>query len=324
MHTTVYSQQSLSQSDATIMIDDFVSKVLSTTGLAYKNRSDSAERGNGRLQSYRLFLPAMLNVFDGRVAYDFSEPLKLFNETRQEIRLVATGAHFTCPDPDDRDRYLSERECFNLLIKRIRKNGQDGRYARKLGDRAHDVGIQSYELREYVSAVMEVYPQTLVVRGTLRYPSALKTWFRVGDVFADRHRLLNLIASPPIFSGLAGYTLRIEQTEMWGFSIQTVFFFNAATIKSEACHALQLAEVLSAMSDKSGYWDNIGQDLTGWHEAQGRTTGLFDREETAAILRMAKAMTGLGRVNRSLRVMPERALPIFTRTWPSNQNDQAA
>lgn len=324
MHTTSYQQQSLSQSDVTIMINDFVSKVLSTTGVAYKNRSDSAERGNGMLQSYRPFLPAMLNVFNGRVAYDFSEPLKLFNGTRQEIQLVATGAHFTCPDPDDRDRYLPERECFNLLIECIRKNGQGGRYARKLGDRAHEVRIQSYELQEYMSAVMEVYPQTLVVRGTLRYPSALKTWFRVGDVFTDRYRLLNLIASHPVFAGLAGYTLRVEQTEMWGFSIQAAFFFNAATIKSGACHAQQLAEVLSAMTDKSGYWDDIGQDLIGWNEAEGRTTGLFDRTETAAILRMAKAMTGLGRVNRSLRIMPERAQPIFTGTWPDNQSGQTA
>jgi len=47
------------------------------------------------------------------------------------------------------------------------------------------------------------------------------------------------------------------------------FFLQCGHIKSEACSCFELAEVFEAHAHKSGYWDNIFSDLTGWHEAQG-------------------------------------------------------
>jgi len=85
----------------------------------------------GRLQSYRLFLPAIVEMcLTGGLLRLQRAPEKTVNRDRREFGLWLLGLISLCLTSDDRDRYLSEREVpSNLLIKRIRKNGQDGRYA---------------------------------------------------------------------------------------------------------------------------------------------------------------------------------------------------
>jgi len=82
-----------------------------------------------------------------------------------------------------------------------------GRYARKLGGSSPlTLEFQSYELREYRSAVMEVYPQTCCM-GTRPATKPLRPGFRVGDVFADRQPLAQEPdCQSPDFSDWAGYT----------------------------------------------------------------------------------------------------------------------
>jgi len=325
MRITSYPEQSLSQSDATIMVDDFVTTVLCSSSLAFRTPSDPDVKGDRRLQRYMPCLRAMADLFAGRVDYDTCEHLQLFNNARLEIQLKAIGSCFTCPAPNGSDRYLSDRECFNQLIKCIRKNGHDGSYVRSLGDRAHDFKTRSYELKAYVEAVMEVYPRTMVVRVNLRYMGAFKSWFRVGDVFADRCRLLNVIASHPVFADLSGYVLEIEQTYEEGFYIHATFFLDGSKVKSEADHIQRIGELWDDVTDGRGCWDDIGQGLAGWHEERRwRTTGLFDRADVTTILRMAKGMTSLDRACKSLRIMPEDGQALITGRWPNSQSYQAA
>lgn len=318
MPTTSFSQQQLSQADATLMVDDFVATILNSTGLAYRTPSNPEARINRRLQRYLPYLRAMVDVFNGRVDYDFSEPLELFNDARLEIRLEGIGSSFTCPAPDDSDRYLSEPECFNLLIECIRKRGQNGRYARSLGDRAHDLNIQSQELKEYVETVMEVYPRTMVVRGSLRYKGVFKSWFRVGDVFAGRCRLLSAIASHPAFTGLNGYILGIEQSDKWGFYIRVAFFFDASKVLSKTDHIRRIGKLWSDITDGRGCWDDLAQDLAGMHgERRSPTAGVFHKEDVSAVTRMARGLAGSYKLSKDLRIMPEDGQALIIGKWPS-------
>lgn len=298
------------------MVDEFVATVLCSSSLAFKTRSDPDVKGDSRLQRYMPCLRTMMDLFNGRVDYDLSEPLRLFNSARLEIQLEGVGSHFICPAPNDSDRYLSDRECFNLLIKCIRKNSHDGRYVRSLRDRAHDFKIRSHELKTYVETVMEVYPRTLVLRGSLCYMEALKPWFRVGDVFADRCHLLNALAGHPIFADLAGYTLEVEQADMQGFYINAAFYLDASKVENQVDHTQQIGGLWADITDGRGYWDDIGQNLAGWHGREGRTTGVFETANQTKILRVAKGMTGLGRASKALRIMPKGGQAVITGRWP--------
>lgn len=325
MHTTITPQQSLSQSDATIMIDDFVADVLYSTGLAFKTDSSPDAEINRGLRRYTRYLRAMVNVFDGWVDYDFGESLELFNDTRLEMRLEDLGSRFTCPAPDGGHRFLSEPECFNLLIERIRENSQSIRYIRGERDLAHESRIQAQELEEYVNDVLEVYPHTMVVRVNLCYMGVIKPWLKVGDVFADRCRLLNVIAIHPVFAHLSGYVLRIEQTDKKGFYIHAVFFYDASEVKNEAYRAQRIGELWTEITQGKGCWDDIGQSRDGWN-GRGRyvVTGVFRRVDAVPCRRVAQDLATLAPTGQYLRIKPENGQAFITGRWPSNQRHQTA
>lgn len=116
----------------------------------------------------------------------------------------------------------------------------------------------------------------MVVKLNLYYTGVLKSWLRVGDVFADRCRLDSLIGHHRAFTHLSGHVLKIEQTDRRGFCIHAAFFFDAFVVKNEACRALLIGELWTEITQRPFPWDDIGQASSGW---RGRgipcTTGVF-------------------------------------------------
>lgn len=325
MHTTSYPQQSLPQSDITIMIDDFVQEVLYNPGLAYKADSNPDAGINPRLKRYVRYLRAMVDVFNGWVDYDFNEHLELFNEARLEMRLEDLGFRFTCPAPDDGHRFLSEPECINVLVERIRELSQDRRYVRAERDRAEEAESQAQELERYVYEVMELHQHTMVVRLNLYYMGAFKSWLRVGDVFADRCRLISLLGGHPAFRHLSGYVLRIEQTDRWGFHIHAAFFFDASVVTHEEDQALLIGEFWEEITQGKGRWRDIGQAWTGRSERGGRcVTGIFRRSDPSVCLWVARYMTRYAPSHHYMRIKPEGGQACIMGRWLGDQRYQAA
>src|SRR5690606_15822118 len=302
------------------MIDDFVRRVFNSTGLAYRAPSDPEARVNSTLQCYMPYFRAMVDVFNGRVDYDFSVPLELFNDVRLEIGLRAIGPCLTCLAHNEDSCYLqSEAECINFFIQCLREKAQRGGYIRSLSDRAHDASIQSQELKEYVETVMEVCPRTMVVRGNLCYQGAFKSWFRVGDVFAGRCLLINAISSHAAFAGLTGYILGIEQSERWGFYIHAVFFFDAYKVMGEAERVQLIKELWAEITEGRGCWGDTDQDSADWHPGGlYSTTGVFDVAEVSTSSRVAKGMMTISRGSRSLRIKPENGQVLKIGRWPGS------
>lgn len=313
MHTTNYPQLILSQSEAAIKIDDFVQEVLYSPGLAYKVDSNSDEEINPRLKHYVRYLRVMVDVFNGWTDYDFSEHLELFNDTRLEIRLEDLDSHFTCPAPDDSFRFLSEAECINLLVERIRENSRSIRYLRGTRDRAYESRMQTRDLGEYVSGVMSRYARTLVVRVNLYYRGVSKPWLRAEDVFAARNRLAGQIGRNEVFEHLSGYVLRIEQADRQGFHIHAAFFFNASEVQNEAYRAKKIGELWIKVTHGKGFWHDSGRAWLSKHGRGGqRTTGVFKRTDTDACFRVARYMSYLAKTSQYLRIKPENGRAYST------------
>lgn len=321
MHSTNYPQLILSQSEAAIKIDDFVQEILYSPGLAYKvdsnSNSNSDEEINPRLKHYVRYLRVMVDVFNGWTDYDFSEHLELFNDTRLEIRLEDLDSHFTCPAPDDSFRFLSEAECINLLVERIRENSRSIRYLRGTRDRAYESRMQTRDLGEYVSGVMSRYARTLVVRVNLYYRGVSKPWLRAEDVFAARNRLAGQIGRNEVFEHLSGYVLRIEQADRQGFHIHAAFFFNASEVQNEAYRAKKIGELWIKVTHGKGFWHDSGRAWLSKHGRGGqRTTGVFKRTDTDACFRVARYMSYLAKTSQYLRIKPENGRAYSTGQLP--------
>lgn len=315
MHSTNYPQLILSQSEAAIKIDDFVQEILYSPGLAYKvdSNSNSDEEINPRLKHYVRYLRVMVDVFNGWTDYDFSEHLKLFNDTRLEMGLEDLGSHFTCPIPGGNYGFLSQEEAVNVLIERMRENSTSNQYLRGKRDRAYESRKQSQELEEYVENVMERYARTLVVRVNFYYRNVSKPWIKVEDVFADRNRLASLIGRDPAFEHLSGYILRIEQADRQGFHVHGAFFFDASKVQNEAYRARRIGEVWKQVTLGKGYWHDSGGTWVAKHGRGKRcTTGVFRRADACACRRVARYMTYLAKSSQYLRVKPENGRTYST------------
>lgn len=316
MSTTTHTNLPfLSQSDLAIRIDRFVSKALSTNTLAYDIDPDGVKPLRMRELGFDLgYLRQMIDLFDGRVDYDFSENLCLFIDACHDIALDDLGTKFVCQVPDGMG-FLDEPHCFNLLVERIRELGSDIRYRRKVSDRGYGANCKASTVQEYVTRVMDRYARTLVVRVNLYYRCEIRQRLKVEDVFADVDQLVKAQRYNQTFEYLTGYILRVEQGDDQGFHIHAAFFFDGSKVCREFYKAEQIGRLWEDITRGRGYWHDSGRSWSG--EDSERGTGMFRRDDLRGREAVCKLMTYLTKGDQYLRIRPARARVYRTGHGPS-------
>lgn len=316
MSTTTYtSLPILSQSDLAIHIDRFVNRALSTNTLAYDIDPDGVKPPRMRELGYDLrYLRQMIDLFDGRVDYDFSENLFLFIDACHDIGLDDLGRKFICQALDGMG-FLDEPHCFNRLVERIRELGQDNRYGRRVSDRRYQANLKSKLVQEYVARVMDRYARTLVIRVNLYYRSEARPKLKAEHVFADMEQLAKAQRHSPVFESSNGYILRVEQGDDQGFHIHAAFFFDGSKVCREFYKAEQIGRLWEDITRGRGYWHDSGRSWSG--EDSERGTGMFRRDDLRGREAVCKLMTYLTKGDQYLRIRPARARVYRTGHGPS-------
>lgn len=306
MSTTTYTNLPfLSQSDLAIRIDRFVNKALSTNTLAYDIDPDGVKPLRMRELGLDLgYLRQMIDLFDGRVDYNFSENLRLFIDACHDIGLDDLGSKFICQAPGGMG-FLDEPHCFNRLVERIRELGQDNRYCRRVFDRRYEASSKDREVQRYVAGVMDRYARTLVIRVNLYYRSEARLRLKAEDVFADVDRLLKARRRSSVFESVTGYILRVEQGEDQGFHIHAAFFFDGSKVCREFYKAEQIGRLWEDITRGRGYWHDSGRSWSGDDSERG--TGMFRRDDLKGCEAVCKLMTYLTKDDQYLRIRPARA-----------------
>lgn len=306
MSTTTYtSLPILSQSDLAIHIDRFVNRALSTNILAYDIDPDGVKPPRMREPGYDLrYLRQMIDLFDGRVDYDFSENLWLFIDACHDIGLDDLGSKFICQAPGGMG-FLDEPHCFNRLVERIRELGQDNRYCRRAFDRRYEASCKDVEVQRYVTRVMDRYARTLVVRVNLYYRSEARLRLKAEDAFADVDRLIKARRRNSVFESVTGYILRVEQGHDQGFHVHAAFFFDGSKVCREFYKAEQIGRLWEDVTCGRGYWHDSGRSWSGDDFERG--TGMFHRNDSIGRGAVCKLMTYLTKDTQYLRLRPARA-----------------
>lgn len=304
----------LSQSHVAVRIDHFVNDVIRSDEPAFylDPGSDKPVRPTAHALDLH-YLRQMIDLFDGRVDYDYSENLRLFMDACHDVALEYTGNRFTCPDPGGQG-YLGEYECMNLLVERVRVLAKKQEYRRGIADRRYEAKRQSGLVAEYVDNVMERYARTLVIRVNLYYRKVARQRLRVEDVFADMDRLVKAKRIDPIFEHATGYILRVEQGEDQGFHIHAAFFFNGSKVSRGFYKAEQIGELWERITLDKGYWHDSGREWRG--KAEGCGVGMFHRSDAAGRQNVRKLMTYLVKGTQYLRIKPEGAKTYRTGRVP--------
>lgn len=295
----------LSQSDVSIHVDRFVRNVLRSFKPAFEIQANGA-------RPYRMlklgrdlqYLRQMVDLFDGRYDYDFSENLSLFSDACHAIRLENAGGRFVCPCPNHYG-FLSEPECLNLLVDRIRSMGKRFEYCRKPTDRRYQAKQLADAVRLHTDGLFERCARILVIRVNLYYRQAARLRLRVEDVFEDMNRLARARQIDRLFEHAIDYTLRVEQGEDQGFHIHAAFIFNGSKVRRQFCVAKLIGELWVRITNGRGYCHDSGLE---WEKREGdpaeRGTGMFHRNDLVGREAVCELMIYLTKDTQYLRVKP--------------------
>lgn len=297
----------LSQSDIAIQIERLVKAVEQHDIPAFRFKGARPGREQimpTRLSRYFDGVQQMIDLFDERCEYRYSEHLQAFWEACQHVGLERSSEGPVCLN-EERAAHLDYHRSMNLLVVRIRQLTREQWYRRRKIDRGYQARKQERRVTDYTDFVLDRYARTVVVRVNLYYHKASQARQRVEQVFDDLDRFVAERERNPIFDHETGYICSVEQGQDRGYHIHAAFFFNGAEVCRDIYKARQIGELWARMTRGGGYFDSCNQDKGRYRDRLG--IGVIHRNDEEVRAHVHYAMHYLVKDDQQLRLRPLRA-----------------
>ncbi len=300
----------LSQSDIALQIELLVEAVEKTDSPVFRikpNRLGYERVEETRLSRYLTHIKQMVDLFDDRVEYSYSEHLQAFREACQDVGLERGADGPVCLN-ERGTAYLDHQRSMNVLTARIRQLTRELWYRRRAKDRRDLATLQEREITEYTDAVMSRYSRTTIVRGNLYYRPDAQARQRVEYVFDDLDDLIAKHSRNPIFEYLIGYIYSVEQGDRndgRGYHIHVAFFFNGNEVCRDVWKAIEIGELWEDITCGRGYMESCNHNKGRYADKCG--IGKISRKDLSIRPHTHKAMKYLVKDDQYLRLKPEGA-----------------
>lgn len=298
----------LSQSDIALQIESLVQAIEKTDTPAFRitqSRSGYECVEHTKLSRYFKHIKQMVDLFDDRVEYSYSEHLQAFREACQDVGLERRLDGPICPN-ERGTAYLDHHHSMNVLTARIRQLTRELWYRRKSGDRSGEARKQEKEIAGYTDALVSLYSRTTIVRVNLYYRSEAQARLRVEHVFDDLQQLVIAHKRNPIFEHLIGYIYSVEQGDRndgQGYHIHAAYFFNGNVVCRDVRKAIEVGALWEDITRGQGYMESCNHDKDRYGDECG--IGHIRREDRAIRPHTHKAMKYLVKNAQHLRLRPE-------------------
>ncbi|WP_298184355.1 inovirus-type Gp2 protein [uncultured Pseudomonas sp.] len=305
----------LSQSDIALQIESLVQAIEKSDTPAFRitqSRSGYERVEQTRLSRHFTRIQQMIDLFDDRVEYSYSEHLQAFSEACQDIRLERHPDGPACLN-ERGTAYLDHHHSMNVLVARIRQLTRQRWYQRRPGDRRFEARKQEREIVEYTDAVRSLYSRTTIIRVNLYYRSEAQARLRAEHVFDDLQQLVTAHKRNPIFEHLIGYIYAVEQgdrQEGRGYHIHAAFFFNGNVVCRDVWKAIEIIDLWEEITRGQGYAHSCNHDKEQYGEKRG--IGHIERGNQAIRPHVHEAMKYLVKDSQHLLLRPEGARCLRT------------
>ena len=302
----------LSQSDIAIQIERLVQAIEQHDIPAFRFRQTRAGYDRveeTRLSRYFTHIRQMMDLFDDRVEYRYSEHLQAFREACQDIGLERRPTGPVCLN-EEGTTWLDHHRSMSVLVARIRQLTRQQWYRRRPGDRRLQAQKQEFRVCDYSDAVVDRYSRTNIIRIDLYYRSEAQSRLRVEHVFDDLNRLIAEHERNPIFDHLTGYICAVEQGEDRGYHIHAAYFFNGNEVRGDVYKAIQLGELWEDITHGQGCIHSCNHDKGQYGDECG--IGRILRSDRAIRRHVHKAVKYLVKDAQHLRLRPEGARCLRT------------
>lgn len=304
-HRKTYTH--LSQSDIALQIESLVQALERHDSPAFRFRQsrNGYERiEDTRLSRYFIHIKQMVDLFDDRVEYDYSEHLQAFRDACQGIGLERRPDGPVCLN-EEGTAYLDHHRSMNVLVARIRQLTRERRYLRRRYDLPNQARKQEARVCEYFDAVSKRYSRTTIVRVDYHYYPEAQDRLRVEHVFDDLDDLIVEHEDNPIFDHLIGHIYVVEQGDQingGGYHIHAAYFFNGNEVRGDVYKAIQLGELWGAITRGKGYMHSCNHGKERYGDECG--IGLILRSDRASRPNVHKALKYLVKDAQHLRLRP--------------------
>lgn len=300
----------LSQSDIALKIESLVQAIEKTDTPAFRitQNSSGCERVEAtRLSRYFTHIKQMVDLFDDRVEYSYSEYLQAFREACHDIRLERDPDGPVCLN-ERGTAWLSHHHSMNKLTTRIRQLTREQRYRRRDKDRCDLARQQAIRACNYFDAVSELYSRITIVRVDFHYRSEAQARLRVEHVFDDLDRLIAKHQCNPLFDHLIGHIYSVEQGDRndgGGYHIHAAYFFNGNEVRGDVFKATQLGELWKNITHGQGYMHSCNHNKEQYGDRCG--IGRIERDNQTIRPHVHNTVKYLVKDAQHLRLRPEGA-----------------
>ena len=305
--TTCTTYTSLSQSDIAIQIERLVQAIEQHDSPAFRfrqTRTGYEQVEETRLSRYFTHIRQMMDLFDDRVEYRYSEHLQAFRQAIQDIGLEHRPTGPVCLN-EDGTTYLDHHRSMNVLVARTRQLTRELWYRRQKGDRRRQARHQEGLICDYSDAVVNRYSRTTIVRVDLYYRQEAQVRLRVENVFNDLDRLIRERERNPIFDLETGYICSVEQGEDRGYHIHAAFFFNGNEVRGDIYKAQQIGELWERITRGQGYFNSCNHNKEKKY-GNRRGIGIILRSDRNIRPHVHDAVRYLVKDDQQLRMKPLR------------------
>lgn len=299
-----------SQSDIAIQIERLLHAIEQHDIPAFRFRD--ARSGHERvvptkLSRYFDHIQQMVDLFEDRYEYRYSEHLQAFWEACQDIGLERSPVGPVCLNGQG-TAYLDHHSSMNVLVERIRQLTGALWYRRRKSDRRHQAEQQEIRVCDYFDDVCELYSRVTIVRVDYHYCPEAQARLRVEHVFDDLDELIKAQRSNPIFNHLIGYICAVEQGDRdngRGFHIHAAYFYNGNEIRGDVYKAIQLGELWKDITRGQGSTHSCNHDKEQYGDRCG--IGRIQRNNQAIRPHIYETVKYLVKDAQHLRLRPEGA-----------------
>lgn len=300
----------LSQSDIALQIESLVQSIERYDSPAFRfrqSRSGYERIEDTRLSKHFTHIQQMVNLFDDRVDYSYSEHLQAFREACQDIGLERHPGGSICLN-EEGTAYLDHHRSMNVLVAQIRQLTREQWYRRKSGDRRYQAEQQEIRVCDYSDALWELYSRITIVRVDFHYRPESQGRLRVEHVFDDLDELISEHERNPVFDHLIGHIYSAEQGDRndgGGYHVHAAYFFNGNEVRGDVWKAQELGELWKDITHGQGYVHSCNHDKNKYEDECG--VGRFQRDDREVRRHVHKAVRYLVKDVQHLRLKPEGA-----------------
>lgn len=305
----------LPQSDIALQIERLVQVIEDSDSPAYRIKQTRAgyERvEETRLSRYFTHIKQMVDLFDDRVPYDYSERLQAFKEACQDIGLEHGTRGPACLN-ENGTGYQDHHRSMNVLVARIRQLTREQWYRRGPGDRRELARQQEIRVCDYADALCELYSRITIIRVDFHYRVEAQARLRAEHVFDDLEDLIYEHRRNPIFDHLIGHIYSVEQGdhhEGRGYHIHAAYFFNGNEVRGDVYKAIQLGELWEDITRGRGYSHSCNHDKEQYGDECG--IGRIEKSDRSVRRHVHKVVKYLVKDTQHLRLRPGGARCLRT------------